>query len=56
MIALVFGTALRSDWGAVGGQMLYALIYALLLAFVRVDTFSLDALRARRRAVGAGGE
>jgi thiosulfate dehydrogenase [quinone] large subunit len=49
MIALVFGTALRSDWEAVGGQMLYALIYALLLALVRANTFSVDAAVGRYR-------
>jgi thiosulfate dehydrogenase (quinone) large subunit len=47
MIALVFGTALRSDWGTVGGQMLYALIFAVLLALVHADAYSVDALRRR---------
>ena len=31
MAALVFGTALRSDWNTLAIQMLYALIYAALI-------------------------
>ena len=42
--ALIFGTALRSDWQTVGIQMIYAITYYLLL-FNRADNaFSLDAL------------
>jgi hypothetical protein len=42
--ALIFGTALRSDWTTVGIQMIYAITYYLLL-LNRVDNaFSLDAL------------
>ncbi len=52
--ALVFGTALRSDWNIVGIQMIYAIIYYLLLANVADDTFSVDALLGRRRG-GNGG-
>jgi thiosulfate dehydrogenase (quinone) large subunit len=29
--ALVFGTAMRSDWNTVGVQMIYAITYYLLL-------------------------
>ncbi|MGC2283460.1 MAG: DoxX family membrane protein, partial [Candidatus Acidiferrales bacterium] len=32
MALLVFGTALRSDWNIVAIQLLYALIYSVLLA------------------------
>jgi hypothetical protein len=31
-VVLVFGTALRSDWETLSIQMLYAIIYYLLLA------------------------
>jgi thiosulfate dehydrogenase [quinone] large subunit len=42
--ALVFGTALRSDWTTVGIQMIYAVIYYLLLANLAENYFSLDTL------------
>jgi thiosulfate dehydrogenase [quinone] large subunit len=44
MAALVFGTALRSDWTTVGIQMIYALSYYLLLANLADNRFSLDTL------------
>lgn len=44
MTALVFGTALRSDWTTVGIQMIYALSYYLLLANLAENYFSLDTL------------
>jgi len=46
--ALVFGTALRSDWEALSIQMLYAIIYYLLLAARTYDYFALDTLRTKR--------
>jgi thiosulfate dehydrogenase [quinone] large subunit len=47
--ALVFGTALRSDWTTVGIQMIYALSYYLLLANLDDNYFSLDALFRKQR-------
>ena len=47
--ALVFGTALRSDWTAVGIQMVYAITYYFLLRNLADDYFSVDALLARYR-------
>ena len=47
--ALVFGTALRSDWTTVGIQLIYAITYYFLLANVVDDYFSLDNLLRRRR-------
>ena len=47
MTALVFGTALRSDWATLGIQMVYAVVYFLLLVFQVHDRFSLDRLVAR---------
>jgi thiosulfate dehydrogenase [quinone] large subunit len=41
--ALVFGTAMRSDWNTVGVQMIYAITYYLLLVNRADDRFSLDA-------------
>jgi thiosulfate dehydrogenase [quinone] large subunit len=48
MTALVFGTALRSDWTTVGIQMIYALSYYLLLANLAENYFSLDTLLRRQ--------
>jgi thiosulfate dehydrogenase (quinone) large subunit len=42
--ALVFGTAMRSDWNTVGVQMIYAITYYLLLTNRASNRFSLDAL------------
>jgi thiosulfate dehydrogenase [quinone] large subunit len=42
--ALVFGTAMRSDWNTVGVQMIYAIAYYLLLANRSGNRFSLDSL------------
>ncbi len=47
MAVLVFGTALRSDWNIVAIQLLYALIYAVLLAAREYNAYSLDALIRR---------
>jgi thiosulfate dehydrogenase (quinone) large subunit len=47
IFALVFGTALRSDWDTLGIQMIYAAIYYLLLVSRTYDRFSIDHLRRR---------
>ncbi len=47
IIALVFGTTLRSDWDTLGIQMIYAAIYYLLLVSRTYDRFSIDHLRRR---------
>jgi thiosulfate dehydrogenase [quinone] large subunit len=44
IVALVFGTALRSDWNTVGVQMIYAITYYFLLVHRSSDRFSLDKL------------
>jgi thiosulfate dehydrogenase (quinone) large subunit len=50
MAALVFGTALRSDWNTLAIQMLYALIYAALMATREYNAYSLDARIAPQRS------
>lgn len=45
MAALVFGTALRSDWPTVAIQLLYAAIYAVLLAMREYNGVAVDALK-----------
>jgi thiosulfate dehydrogenase (quinone) large subunit len=47
MAALLFGTALRSDWNIVAIQLLYAAIYAALLAAREYNAYSLDAMLGR---------
>jgi len=57
MAALVFGTALRSDWDTLAIQMLYAFIYAALIATREHNTYSVDdMIRARKisRTIGDG--
>jgi uncharacterized membrane protein YphA (DoxX/SURF4 family) len=47
--ALIFATALRSDWTTAGIQIIYAITYYLLLLNHAANAFSLDALlRAHR--------
>jgi len=48
--ALVFGTAMRSDWNLVGLQMMYALTYYFLLIHRSSNRFSLDALFFAKRS------
>jgi thiosulfate dehydrogenase [quinone] large subunit len=47
MAALIFGTALRSEWDTVAIQLLYAAIYAALLAARAYNAYSLDAVLRR---------
>ena len=42
MAALIFGSALRSEWETVAIQLLYAAIYAALLAAREYNAYSLD--------------
>ncbi|MCU1259503.1 MAG: hypothetical protein JWO80_2388 [Bryobacterales bacterium] len=49
LAALVFGTSLRGDYNILSQQMIYALIFFVLLLFrARHDRFGLDGWRARR--------
>ena len=41
---LTFGSTLRQDWESAGLQLIYASIYAALLAFRDENVYSLDAL------------
>jgi thiosulfate dehydrogenase (quinone) large subunit len=47
MASLVFGTALRSDWNTLAIQMLYAAIYAALMAAREYNSYSVDGLIGR---------
>jgi thiosulfate dehydrogenase [quinone] large subunit len=46
--ALVLGTALRSDWETLSIQMIYAIIYYLLLTGRTYDYFALDTVCMKR--------
>jgi thiosulfate dehydrogenase [quinone] large subunit len=48
IMALTFGTALRQDWSVASTQLIYALLYAILLAFRSHDRYSLDAVLSGR--------
>jgi thiosulfate dehydrogenase [quinone] large subunit len=48
IFVLTFGTTLRQDWETAGLQLIYAAIYATLLAFHERDTYSTDALLSRK--------
>ena len=42
LVALTFGSTLRQDWQSAGLQLIYALVYAALLAFLHYDRYALD--------------
>lgn len=42
MLILTFGSTLRQDWPTVGIQLSYSLVYSLLLAGTRVNSYSID--------------
>jgi thiosulfate dehydrogenase (quinone) large subunit len=47
ILVLMFGTTLREDWSTAGVQLIYAAVYASLLALVRWNYYSLDQLLQR---------
>jgi thiosulfate dehydrogenase (quinone) large subunit len=47
ILVLMFGTTLRQDWSTAGVQLIYAAVYAALLALVRWNDYSLDQLMLR---------
>ncbi len=49
MIALTFGTCLRQDWNTASTQLIYGALYAILLAFLTQNRYSLDSLASSRR-------
>lgn len=51
MTLLVTGTALKSDWSALGIQMVYVLCYYLLTCHARFDGWGIDAMTGSQTAV-----
>jgi thiosulfate dehydrogenase (quinone) large subunit len=47
ILVLTFGTTLRQDWSTAGVQLIYAAVYAALLALDRWNACSLDRLLSR---------
>jgi thiosulfate dehydrogenase (quinone) large subunit len=50
ILVLTFGTALRQDWSTAGVQLIYAAVYAALLAFDHWNDYSLDRLLSSLRS------
>jgi thiosulfate dehydrogenase [quinone] large subunit len=42
MLVLTFGSTLRQDWSIVGIQLTYSVVYSLLLAGIRFNSYSAD--------------
>jgi thiosulfate dehydrogenase [quinone] large subunit len=49
ILVLTFGSTLRQDWEIAGLQLIYAAIYAALLAFRRENVYSLDGFADKMR-------
>ena len=49
ILVLTFGTTLQQDWNTAGLQLIYAAIYAALLAYLSANRYSLDALFHREK-------
>jgi len=47
MVALIFGTTLIESWDAITSQLVHAAFFAVLLQFVRYNTYALDNLLKR---------
>jgi thiosulfate dehydrogenase (quinone) large subunit len=54
ILTLTFGATLNQDWESAGLQLIYATVYASLLAFRHHNTFSADGLLQRIRHEGEG--
>lgn len=48
MIALTWGTVLKQDWPTTAFQLIYSIVFFLLLFFREYNCFSLDELRKKR--------
>jgi thiosulfate dehydrogenase [quinone] large subunit len=52
ILTLTFGATLNQDWESAGLQLIYAAVYASLLAFRHYNTFSIDALLEKSASQG----
>lgn len=51
MVCLTFGSSMQSNWSAVGSQLLYSVVFFLLLFLRRYNDLSLDTLLVGKRKV-----
>lgn len=51
IVVLMFGIALTQNWSVAGTQMIYAIAYAILLAFDQYNRWSVDGWREAARAI-----
>jgi thiosulfate dehydrogenase (quinone) large subunit len=49
MIVLTYGVTLLQNWDAANSQLLYALVFFILIAALNFNTFSIDAWLERRK-------
>jgi thiosulfate dehydrogenase [quinone] large subunit len=47
IFVLTFGISLAQNWSVAGIQLMYALVYGILLAFAEYNRWSIDAWRAK---------
>jgi thiosulfate dehydrogenase [quinone] large subunit len=47
IFVLTFGISLTQNWSVAGIQLMYALVYGILLAFAEYNRWSIDAWRAK---------
>ena len=52
LLVLTFGSSLHQDWEIAGLQLIYAIVYSLLIAFRKYNLLSLDRVIARSRRNG----
>lgn len=48
MLVLTFGSALRQDWSTVGIQLIYSVVYCILIAGAQFNDYCLDDTLERR--------
>jgi thiosulfate dehydrogenase [quinone] large subunit len=49
IVVLTFGISFTQNWSVAGLQLIYAIVYAILLAFGEYDRWSIDGWRNRSR-------
>lgn len=49
IVLLTFGSALHQDWDIAGLQLIYALVYFVLISFSQYNSLSIDGLLSRRQ-------
>ncbi|MGC8550288.1 MAG: MauE/DoxX family redox-associated membrane protein [Acidobacteriaceae bacterium] len=50
MVVLTFGSSFLQDWNVMGLQLIYAVVYFLLLIFIPNNHWSVDTLLTQRRS------